>query len=114
LNPDTPLLERLRSTLTGRSDVVEKRMVGGRSFIVGGHLCLGVSGGALMVRIGPEAYARALAEPDVRPLTLGAKHPLGYVLVDPPGIRSDADLARWMGRGLDFVETLAAPKAPPR
>ena len=35
-------------------------MVGGRSFIVGGHLCLGVRGDALMVRVGPDAYDGAL------------------------------------------------------
>jgi hypothetical protein len=112
VNQASPLLERLGAALAGRPDIVEKRMVGGRSFIVGGHLCLGVSGDALMVRVGPEAYEGALAERNVRPLTLGAKHPVGYVLVDPPGIRSEADLARWIGRGLDFVETLPAPKAP--
>ena len=104
------LIERVRAGLGGRPDVAEKRMVGGRSFVVGGHLCLGVSGDALMVRVGPVAYERALMEPDVRPLTFGAKHPMGYVLVDPPAIRSAADLARWIGRGLDYVATLPAAK----
>jgi hypothetical protein len=99
-------LERVRSVLADRPDVEEKRMVGGRSFVIGGHLCLGVSGDALMVRVGPANEGRALAEAGVRPLLLGGKHPAGYVLVDPPGFRSDADLARWVGHGLDFVTTL--------
>ena len=105
-------MDRVRAGLANRADVVEKRMVGGRSFVIGGHLCLGVSGDALMVRVGPDAYARALMEPDVRPLTLGAKHPIGYVVIDPPAIRSAADLARWIGRGLDYVATLSAPMPP--
>jgi TfoX/Sxy family transcriptional regulator of competence genes len=103
---DEAALERVRARLAERRDVVERRMVGGRSFVVGGHLCVGVSGGALMVRVGPDAEARVLAEPGVRPLLLGGKHPVGYVLVDPPGFRSDTDLARWIERGLEFVATL--------
>ena len=106
------LMERVRAGLANRADVVEKRMVGGRSFVVGGHLCLGVSGDALMVRVGPDAYAQALQERDVRPLALGAKHLMGYILIDPPAIRSAADLARWIGRGLDYVATLPAAKRP--
>ena len=42
--------------LAGRPDVEEKRMVGGMSFVVGGHLCVGVKGDALLVRVGPAAY----------------------------------------------------------
>jgi hypothetical protein len=105
-------MDRVRAALADRADVVEKRMVGGRSFVVGGHLCLGVSGDALMVRVGPDAYETALQESDVRPLRLGTKHPVGYVLVDPPAIRSGADFARWIGRGLDYVATLPAGRPP--
>jgi TfoX/Sxy family transcriptional regulator of competence genes len=103
-------MDRVREVLADRADVEEKRMVGGRSFVVRGHLCLGVSGDALMVRVGPEAYQPALEEPGVRPLTLGSKQPIGYVLVDPPAIRSAADLARWIGRGLDYVATLGSAR----
>ena len=110
MSASTPLIERVRAGLADRADVVEKRMVGGRSFVVSGHLCLGVSGDALMVRVGPEAYEQALREPGVRPLTLGAKHPLGYVLIDPPAIESGAVLARWIGRGVDYVTSLPAAK----
>ena len=65
-----------------------------------------------MVRVGPDAYEQALLEPDVRPLTFGAKHPLGYVLIDPPAIRTAAELARRIGRGLDYVATLPAADGP--
>ena len=111
MSASTLLIERVRAELADRADVVEKRMVGGQSFVVSGHLCLGVSGDALMVRVGPEDYERALTEPNVRPLTFGAKHPVGYVLIDPPATRSAADLARWIRRGLDYVATVPRPSA---
>jgi hypothetical protein len=45
---DANTAERVRRVLSGRDDIVEKRMVG-------------VTSTALMVRVGPEAYQRALA-----------------------------------------------------
>jgi TfoX/Sxy family transcriptional regulator of competence genes len=108
---DAALADRIRTVLSARPGVEEKRMVGGLSFVVGGHLCVGVSGDALLVRVGPADYERALAEPGVRPLRMGAKHPVGYVLVDPAACRSPADLAAWIDRGLAFVATLPRPKA---
>jgi hypothetical protein len=108
---DEALLKRVRSALAGRVDVEEKRMVGGLSFVVGGHLCVGVSGDSLLVRVGPSDYQTALAAAQVRPLELGGKHPIGYVLVDPAGSRSDAELAAWIDRGLRFVTSLPPPRA---
>ena len=103
---DEALLQRIRERLAGRDDVVERPMVGGRSFMIGGHLCCGVSGDALMVRVGPAGYDSALREPHVRPLRMGAKAPMGYVLVDPRGLETDTALDAWLRRGTEFVSTL--------
>lgn len=64
-------LDRVRATLSGRQDIVEKRMVGGVSFILDGRMGCGVTGAALMIRVGAEECERALAEPNVRPMVLG-------------------------------------------
>jgi TfoX N-terminal domain len=103
---DRDLLERMRRQLAGVPDVVEQRMVGGRSFMVGGHLCCGVIGKALMVRVGPASYDSALARPYVRPLLIGGKAPLGYVCVDADGLGTEGELSGWIRAGLTFVSTL--------
>lgn len=108
---DAGLQGRIRSLLAGRPDVEEKRMVGGMSFVVGGHLCAGVKRDALLVRVAPAADEAALAEPGVRPLEFGGKHPLGYVLVEPAAIRSDDSLRAWVDRGLAFVASQPTPRA---
>jgi TfoX/Sxy family transcriptional regulator of competence genes len=105
---DESLIERVRRILGGRADVVEKRMVGGRSFMVGGHLCCGVSGSDLMVRVGPAANEAALAEPHTRPMQFAGRPLIGYVLVPPEGYRATMALEAWLQRGIDFVSTLPA------
>jgi hypothetical protein len=102
---DEATAERIRRTLSGR-DVVEKRMVGGLSFSIKGTMCCGVSGTALMVRVGREGREQALAEAHVRPMEFAGKALSGFVLVDPEGFTSDAALAAWVQRGLDFAAAI--------
>ncbi len=105
---DEKVASRVRRIFAGRSDVVEKSMVGGGlSFMLGGNMCCGVSKSALMVRVGPEAYQQALTEPHTRPLAFAGRAPVGYVCVDPDGYASDAVFATWIQRGIDFVSTLS-------
>ena len=44
--------------LSARDDVVEKRMVGGLSFLVNGNMCCGITGTALIVRVGADSPGR--------------------------------------------------------
>jgi hypothetical protein len=62
---------RVRRLLSGRDDVVERTMVGGLSFLVNGNMCCGVTGTALMIRVGADGREQALHEPHVRPMLLG-------------------------------------------
>ena len=103
---DEKTAERLRRILSGRQGVVEKRMVGGRSFIVDGSMCCGVTGSGLMVRLGPEGAERALAEPYVQPMEFAGRRLSGFVEIEPDGYRTEKALARWVQGGLDFVSTL--------
>jgi TfoX/Sxy family transcriptional regulator of competence genes len=100
---DEKLAARVRKALSARRDVAEKRMVGGLSFLVGGKMCCGVAGDALMVRVGAEARDRALAEPHVKPMQFAGRRLAGFICVAPAGCRSDAALAKWVRRGVDFA-----------
>jgi TfoX/Sxy family transcriptional regulator of competence genes len=108
LNYDPEAAERVRQVLSGRDGVVEKRMVGGLSFLVNGNMCCGITNRALMVRVGAEGRERALQEPHVRPMQLGGRALSGFIRVDPAGFAADDALASWVQRGLDFVSGLPA------
>jgi len=103
---DAKVAERVRRSLSERRDVIEKRMVGGLSFMVNGSMCCGVTGTALMVRVGREGYKWALAQPHVRPMEFASRPLSGFVCVDPEGYQTDTALAAWVQRGIDFVSTL--------
>jgi TfoX N-terminal domain len=111
---DERTAERVRGILSDRRDLVERKMMGGICFMVSGSMCCGVTGSALMVRVGREAYRRTLAESHVRPMEFAGRRPTGFVLVDPEGYRTDAALTQWVQRGVQFVASLPAKGSSPK
>jgi hypothetical protein len=103
---DETVAERVRRALAGRRGVVEKKMMGGLCFMVSGNMCCGVTGSAVLIRVGREGYREALAKPHVRPLEFAGRRASGFVLVDPDGHRGDKALAAWIERGLAVVAAL--------
>jgi hypothetical protein len=99
MTADDHLLQRVREVLAGEPGIEEKRMVGGRSFLSNGRMCCGVTSGGLMVRIGTAEMAAVLSKPNVTAMTLGGRTLAAFV-VEPAGVRTDADLARWVRQGV--------------
>ncbi len=107
---DEKTAERVRRILARRSDVVEKKMFGGLCFMVNGRMCCGLTSTAFMVRVGADRYEDALAQPHARPMDFTGRPLAGMVYVDPDGYKSDAALAKWVQRGVDFLYSLRAEK----
>lgn len=106
---DEALAGRVRKALSGRDDVVEKKMFGGLVFMVAGHMCCGVAKEDLMLRLGETAAASALEDAKVRPMDFTGRPMKGIVLVSPEGCADARAMRRWVAKALDFVSTL-----PPR
>ncbi|MEE8232104.1 MAG: TfoX/Sxy family protein, partial [Thermoplasmata archaeon] len=58
---DEALADRVRAPLPERTDVEEKRMFGGLTFMVAGHTCVGIVNEDLMVRVGADRHQEASA-----------------------------------------------------
>ena len=105
---DQTLAQRVRDTLAAAigPGVGERRMFGGLAFMRNGNMCCCVTGRGLMVRVGPDAYADALAQPHAGLMDLTGRPMRGWVLVAPAGLASDAGLTQWVARGAAFAATL--------
>ncbi len=82
--------------------------------MVNGNMCCVISDNALMIRVGIAAHEWALGQPHTRPMMMRGKSLGAFVLIDPEGYRTEAALAKWVRRGVDFVSTLPAKKRPAR
>ena len=105
---DEALAARVKEVLSGHSGIAERKMFGGLAFMLTGNMCCCVTDKGLMVRVGPEGYAEALALPHAGVMDLTGRPMRGWVMVQPAGLESDADLNQWVGRGAEFAATLPA------
>ncbi len=107
---DEELAGRVRDRLAGESGLEEKAMFGGLAFLLAGNMAVGVAGEELMVRLGRDAADDMLEQPDVRPFDKTGRRMTGWILVAPGALRSEAALAGWVGRGVEFARGLPAKR----
>jgi TfoX/Sxy family transcriptional regulator of competence genes len=103
---DEKLAGRIRALLSRSGEFDERKMFGGIAFMVDGHMCCGLIGRTLMLRVGTEAYEEALRKPHTRMMDFTGRPMKGYIYVDPPALKTAAGLASWLDRGLTFVQDL--------
>ena len=107
---DTALAARVRALLPSGSPVREKAMFGGLAFLVDGRMCAGVVGGRVVLWLGRDGAAAALAEhPVAAPMDFTGRVMHNFVYLDPAGVPGDAELAEWLRRA---VAAVSAPGSP--
>ena len=105
---DERTAQRVRDLLSEEYVVVEKRMFGGLAFMVNGHMCCGVVGEDVVVRVDPKEHQKALCQPHVRPMDFTGRPMKGFVYVSPQGHSTKANLKKWLRKGLTFISSLPA------
>jgi hypothetical protein len=104
------LAARVRGALCAEL-VTEQRMFGGIAFLLGGNMLCCASRKGLMVRIARDREPEALTRPFAGPC-LGTGRPMaGFIMVEPPGVVGDDDLAEWLDMARAYVTTLPAKSA---
>ncbi len=102
---DEGLAERVRTSLAAEQGLSERKMFGGLAFMLDGHMCCGIVGDELMLRLGADGADKALERAHVRPMDFTGKPMTGMVYVAPEGLRGNA-LDGWIDRAAAFVRTL--------
>jgi hypothetical protein len=97
---DEGLATRVRDEIGNLAGLTEKKMFGGLAFLLNGNMACGVHSDELIVRLDPADTEAGLAEPGARVFDMTGRPMKGWLLIGPDGIAEDADLRRWIGRGV--------------
>jgi TfoX/Sxy family transcriptional regulator of competence genes len=104
---DEMLADRIRQLLGGESDLVEKKMFGGLAFLVQGNMAVAASGqGGILVRVDPAESDTLVATTNARPMEMRGRQMQGWLRVDADDVRTDRELARWVGIGTAYARSL--------
>ena len=114
---DETLAIRVREIIGSERDVTERKMFGGIAFMVRGHMCCGILGNDLMLRIG-DRYEAALTRPYVRPMDFTGRPMRGMIFVDSAGIKTRSSLKSWIDKATAHARSLTSKKpkktSPPK
>jgi TfoX/Sxy family transcriptional regulator of competence genes len=104
---DKELAARVRAILGGGADVREQTMFGGLTFLVAGHMCCGIVGETLMLRLNENLANQALEQPHVRPMDFTGRPMKNMVYIDPPGHKG-RKLRTWVEAATAYSRSLPA------
>ena len=108
---DEDLAERIRELVADEPGLTEMAMFGGLAFLIGGNMAVGASGqGGLLLRVDPQETDTLLEEPHAQPFVMRGRSMDGWLRVDSDGLRTNADLERWVACGTAYARSLP-PKA---
>ncbi len=108
---DEKTAERIRRVLAGRRDIVEKKMMGGLAFTIGGGMACYLSRkGYFLLRVTPEIREQTLKMAHVKPTDFAGRRMSGFVLIEPDGLRTTATLAKWLERGIANAAAMKTSK----
>lgn len=112
---DEQLAERVRRVLADDATLNERKMFGGLAFMLGDHMCCGIVGDRLMLRLGADLAEQALTRPHVHPMDFTGRPMTGMVYVGPEGLAGRA-LRGWVDKAAGFARSLPPKKhtPPPR
>jgi TfoX/Sxy family transcriptional regulator of competence genes len=103
---DELLAIRMRAALGPQAGLVEKKMFGGIGFLVNGNMACGVHKDDLIVRVGSQNYAAALARPHTHPFDMTGHPMAGWIMVGPEGCENESALKTWLEQGMAFARSL--------
>jgi TfoX/Sxy family transcriptional regulator of competence genes len=106
---DEDLANRIRELIAAEPGLTEKKMFGGLAFLIGGNMSVSVSReGGLLLRVDPEETDSLLSKPHAGPFVMRGREMQGWLRVDAEGVKTKAQLERWVGRGVGYARSLPA------
>jgi len=105
---DEDLADRVRQLVGGEAGFDEKKMFGGLAFLLDGTMAVSASRrGGLMVRVDPAESDDLVTSTGATAMIMRGRAMRGWLYVEPEDVRTKAELAAWVDRGVAYARTLA-------
>jgi len=104
---DEELAGRIRQLIGSDPELTEKKMFGGLAFLIRGNMAIAASGeGGAMVRVDPAQSDALVAATKATPMNMRGRDMPGWLRVSADDLRTDDQLAPWVGIGTGYARSL--------
>lgn len=104
------LANRVREQLCELSNIEEKEMMGGLTFMYNDKMCVGIIKDELMCRIDPAIQETVLEKQGCRLMDFTNRPMKGYIVIDESGMKTKEEFRYWIGLALDFNKNAKSSK----
>lgn len=104
---DEHLAQRIRELVSIEPGLTEMKMFGGLAFLINGNMSVSASGqGGLLLHVGPDETETLAAKPHASRFVMRGREMSGWLRVEAEGVKTRAQLERWVARGVDHARSL--------
>jgi TfoX/Sxy family transcriptional regulator of competence genes len=103
---DEKLKSRIQTLVKPWKNIQSKKIFGGICHLVNGNMFAGIYKEFLIVRVGLEAYQKALQQMHTRVFDITGKVMKGWVMVAPAACDTDKSLKKWLELGKKYARSL--------
>jgi TfoX/Sxy family transcriptional regulator of competence genes len=104
------LADRVRQKFADLSNVTEKEMMGGLTFMYNDKMCVGIIKDELMCRIDPALHESCIKKKGCRTMDFTNRPMKGYIMIDKSGMKTDIEFDYWINLALDFNKMAKSSK----
>ena len=104
------LANRVREKLSLLSNVSEKEMMGGLTFMYNEKMCVGIIKNELMCRIDPALHETEIEKQGCRTMDFTKKPMKGYIMIDETGMKTKKEFDYWIDLALSFNKEAKSSK----
>lgn len=104
------LADRVRQKLAPLSNINEKEMMGGLTFMYNDKMCVGVIKDELMCRVDPEIHDSCIEKAGCRTMDFTKRPMRGYIMIDNTGMKTQKEFDYWIDLALSFNKKAKSSK----
>ena len=101
------LANRVRQKIASLSNVEEKEMMGGLTFMYNDKMCIGIIKDELMCRIDPALHESCVEKTGCRTMDFTNRPMKGYIMIDETGMTTQKDFDYWITLPLILTSVLS-------
>jgi TfoX/Sxy family transcriptional regulator of competence genes len=96
------LANRIREALQHLTNIDEKEMMGGLTFMYNSKMCVGIIADEMMCRIDPNLHEASIEKKGCRTMDFTKRPMKGYVMIDDTGMKTKNQFDYWLSLCLEF------------